>query len=186
MAQGGYSGPLSWSVPHPLHSSLSTRPSLSLSCSQPPPSSPFWEALCRHLAPTFYQLTGTKPRRKTPTTPTKPKIPAEAKFLTLPSLLVVLMKGYATWADTQEQHSREWVRVSRVVTLACRHWNQSPKREGVIQGEGPIQAISCGTQTSNFVNWIRLRYLMIGFLARGPLSSQGSRWSIIVVGQLCR
>ena len=53
--------------------------------------------------------------------------PEEAKYLTLPNLLIVSTKDYATRADVQEQLARQWVKDLKVETLDCGHWVQLEK-----------------------------------------------------------
>ena len=53
----------------------------------------------------------------------------EKKFLTLPNMLVVSTKDYATRADMQEQRHREWAKNSQIEVLDCEHWIQLEKRE---------------------------------------------------------
>ncbi len=56
-------------------------------------------------------------------------IPNEKKVLTLPNMLVVGTKDYATRADVQEQRHREWTKKTRVEILDCGHWIPLEKRE---------------------------------------------------------
>ena len=52
----------------------------------------------------------------------------ENKILTLPTMLVVSKKDYATRADMQLKHAKEWVKDLRVETLDCGHWIALEKR----------------------------------------------------------
>ena len=56
-------------------------------------------------------------------------LPEEKKFLTLPNMLVVSTKDYATRADMQEQSHRQWTKQTRVELLDCGHWIQLEKRD---------------------------------------------------------
>ena len=53
----------------------------------------------------------------------------EKKVLTLPNMLIVSTKDYATRADMQEQHHREWTKETKVEILDSGHWIQLEKRE---------------------------------------------------------
>ncbi len=55
-------------------------------------------------------------------------VPHEKKFLTLPNMLVVSTKDYATRADMQEQRQKEWTKKSKVEVVDCGHWIQLEKR----------------------------------------------------------
>lgn len=59
-------------------------------------------------------------------------IPHQKKFLTLPNMLVVSTKDYATRADMQEQRHREWTEQTKVEVLDCGHWIQLEKREELV------------------------------------------------------
>lgn len=60
-------------------------------------------------------------------------LPAEAKKLTLPNLLVVSERDYATRADMQSQKAMELVESPRVEVLDCGHWIQLEKREELLK-----------------------------------------------------
>ncbi|MCJ1245436.1 hypothetical protein MMC30_002640 [Trapelia coarctata] len=49
-------------------------------------------------------------------------IEPEQKYLTLPNMLVVSTKDFATRPELQEMRSREWVKDLRIETLDCGHW----------------------------------------------------------------
>ncbi|KAK0512524.1 hypothetical protein JMJ35_004541 [Cladonia borealis] len=59
-------------------------------------------------------------------------IPHQKKFLTLPNMLVVSTKDYATRADMQEQRHREWTEQTKVEVLDCGHWIQLEKKEELV------------------------------------------------------
>lgn len=54
------------------------------------------------------------------------------KLLTLPNMLVVSTKDYATRADMQEQRHREWTKQTKVEVLDCGHWIQLEKRDELV------------------------------------------------------
>ena len=59
-------------------------------------------------------------------------IPHEKKLLTLPNMLVVSTKDYATRAEMQEQRHREWTKQTKVEVLDCGHWIQLEKRDELV------------------------------------------------------
>ena len=59
-------------------------------------------------------------------------IPHEKKLLTLPNMLVVSTKDYATRAEMQEQRHREWTEQTKVEVLDCGHWIQLEKRDELV------------------------------------------------------
>ena len=58
--------------------------------------------------------------------------PHEKKLLTLPNMLVVSTKDYATRAEMQEQRHREWTKQTKVEVLDCGHWIQLEKRDELV------------------------------------------------------
>lgn len=57
------------------------------------------------------------------------KFTPEQKHLTLPNLLVVSTKDYATRAEAQVMRSKEWVKNFEVETLDCGHWIPLERRD---------------------------------------------------------
>lgn len=61
------------------------------------------------------------------------QLPPAAKQLTIPNLLVVAEKDYATRADVQSQRATELVQNARIEVLDCGHWIQLERREELVK-----------------------------------------------------
>ena len=61
------------------------------------------------------------------------QLPPAAKQLTIPNLLVVGDKDYATRADVQSQNARELIQNARIEVLDCGHWIQLERPEELLK-----------------------------------------------------